>query len=82
MYYVFTPYIANIMVQHEDCILPISTDFDLLTNYSSMIIILLQTERNVFINDLNYLTKYNPMKSFILQNRENEVTTTGTITRV
>ena len=34
--------------QHKGCILLISTDFNLLTNYSSMIIILLQTERNVF----------------------------------
>ena len=30
------PYITNITVQHEGCILLILTDFDLLTNYSSM----------------------------------------------
>ena len=52
------PYITNITVQHKGCILPIPTDFNLLTNYSPMIIILLQAERNVFINDSNYVTKY------------------------
>ena len=52
------PYITNIMVQHEGYILPIPIDFDLLINYSSMINILLQTERNVFTDDSNYLTKH------------------------
>ena len=36
LYYVFTPCITNITVQHKGCNLPILTDFDLLTNYSSM----------------------------------------------
>ena len=30
------PYITNFTVQHEGCILPILTDFDLLTNHSSI----------------------------------------------
>ena len=51
-------YAIYIMVQHESCILLISTNFDLLTNYSSLIIILLQTERNILINDSNSLTKH------------------------
>ena len=36
LYFIFTPYITNIMVQHEGCTLSIPTDFDFLTNNSSM----------------------------------------------
>ena len=36
LYFIFMPYITNITVQHEGCTLLIPTDFDFLTNYSSM----------------------------------------------
>ena len=39
----FTPYITNIMVQHEGCILPISTDLKIiLTKLYHFEIVLLQ----------------------------------------
>ena len=59
LYYVFTPYITNIMVQHEGCILPILTDSDFLTNHSSMkLSSFWQFARNVYTANLDYLTKH------------------------
>ena len=58
LYFIFMPYIANITVQHEGCILPISTTFELLTNYSSRLSSLCKQKRNVLINDLDFLTKH------------------------
>ena len=56
LYCIFTPYIT---VQHEGCIFPILTDFDFLTNYSSMkLSSLLQFERNIYTTNLDYLTKH------------------------
>ena len=58
LYFIFTPYIANIMVQHEGCILPISTTFKLLTNHSSRLSSFCKQKRNVLINDSDFLTKH------------------------
>ena len=59
LYYIFTPYITYITVQHEGGILPILTDFDFLTNHSSMkLSSFLQFERNVYTTNLDYLTKH------------------------
>ena len=59
LYYILTPYITNNMVQHEGCILPILTDFDFLTNHSSMkLLSFLQIERNLYTTNSDYLTKH------------------------
>ena len=53
------PYITDITVQHEGCILPILTDFDFLTNHGSMkLSFFLQIERNVHTTNSDYLTKH------------------------
>ena len=53
------PYITNITVQHEGCILLILTDFDFLTNYNSMkLSSFVQFERNAYTTNLDYLTKH------------------------
>ena len=58
LYYIFMPYITYIMVQHEGCILLMLTNFDFLTNHSSMkLSSSLQFERNVYTINLDYLTK-------------------------
>ena len=55
----------------------------LLTNHSSRLSSFCKQKRNVLTNDSDFLTKYNPMKSYsILRNAENEVANNGTITRV
>ena len=49
------PYITNIMVQHEGCILPISTIFELLTNHSSRLSSFCKQKRNALLTDLDFL---------------------------
>ena len=55
---IYAIYITNTTVQHEGCILPISTTFELLTSHSSRLSSVCKQKRNVAINDLDFLTKH------------------------
>ena len=67
----FEPFMTKIMVQHKGDTFPIPTDLNYLTNHITLKLF-------PFI-----LTNYSSMKlSSFLQTERNDITTTGTLTRV
>ena len=92
MYFVFTPYITNIMVQHEGCILPISTilnylpiiapDYHPFVNIKGMYYLLIW----IFLPNTYHfeivLLPDTMKSSSILRNVDKEVTINGTITTI